>query len=72
MKNVRLRLLVASAFTLLVAACSQMPTPQAQSDSLTPQFGTRGDDDATQVALSKALNSIFVSRQHSWSTAERE
>ena len=61
MKHVRLRLLVASAFTLLVAACSQLPTPQAQADTqLTPQFGSQNADRLAQVAVSKDLNAVFI------------
>ena len=57
MKHIRLRLLVASAFTLLVAACSQAPTPQAQAETpLAPQFGSRGEvTTPTQIALSQRL-----------------
>ena len=61
MKHTRLRLLVASAFTLLVAACNQVPTPQAQADTqLTPQFGTKGDDRTGYVAIDKNIGAIFV------------
>lgn len=61
MKHIRLRLLVTSAFALLVAACSQVPTPQAQPDTqLTPQFGTQNDDRLSQIAVSKNLNAVFA------------
>ena len=61
MKHVRLRLLVASAFTLLVAACSQAPVSRDQIGApLTPQFGSQGSDDASQIVVSKDLDAIFV------------
>ena len=61
MKHVRLRLLVASAFTLLVAACSQTPVSQNQAEApLTPQFGTQGSDDASQIVVSQDLDAVFV------------
>lgn len=61
MKHIRLRLLVASAFTLLVAACSQAPVPQSQAKTpLVPQFGTQRYDSAEQIVASGNLNAIFV------------
>ena len=70
MKHVRLRLLVASAFTLLVAACSQLPTPQAQSDSLTPQFGTAGEDYGIAVANAPSQSVYALAEQRSLYYAE--
>lgn len=61
MKHIRLRLLVASAFTLLVAACSQVPTPQAQPDTqLTPQFGTKERENSSDIAVSTDLKAVFI------------
>ncbi len=60
MKHVRLRLLVASAFTLLVAACSQLPTPQAQPETLAPQFGKSNADIGEQVLVSKQAGAVYV------------
>lgn len=61
MKHTRLRLLVASAFTLLVAACSQVPAPQAQTDTqLTPQFGTKKRENPSNVVVSTDLNAVFI------------
>ena len=61
MKHVRLRLLIASAFTLLVAACSQMPTPQVQTNTqLTPQFGTHNEDTGNSVFASRRTGAVYV------------
>lgn len=61
MKHTRLRLVVASAFTLLVAACSQAPTPQPQPGAqLAPQFGTRDDDTGDHVFSSRQTDAVYV------------
>lgn len=61
MKHIRLRLLVASAFTLLVAACSQAPAPQAQLKTpLSPQFGTSNDDTGDHVFASRQTDAVYL------------
>ena len=71
MKHNRLRLAVASALTLLVAACSQVPTPQAQTDTpLSPQFGTKEYDEDNLTVVSKSLNSVFVAGTTSFRARE--